>query len=388
MKIPFKYILRNFYSRKLTTTATVLGMTLVVVVFTVAFMMGMGIRKTLSVTGSENNALVVRKSSQGEISSIINREVADIISSLPQVAKSSEGKPLISTEPVVIFIQPKKGGGVSNLTVRGVTPVAFQIRDNIKLVEGKTFGFGSRELIVGKSISKRFNGVAIGDKVKLAGDMWTIVGVFDAGGSGFDSEVWGDSEQLLSAFQRTSYSTITFRLSDPKQIEQLKLQFDADKRLKQFTPEIERTYFSKQSNQTSGFIMGLGVFITLFIMVGAIIGAMITMFTAVANRTTEIGTLRALGFTRGSILISFLFESLLLSVVGCVLGLLISSTMSSMEVSTINFQSFSEIAFNFTLNIYIVLGAFAFSIFMGLVGGFLPSWRASRLKIIEALRAA
>lgn len=388
MKIPFNYIKRNFFSRKLTASITIAGVALVIFVFTVVLMMVFGLSKTLASTGSKQNAIVVRKSSQGEISSIIGRETANIISTLGQIAKSPDGKPLISAEPVIIFNQTKKEGGMSNVTVRGVTPVAFQIRDNIKLISGKMFSFGARELVVGNAIVKRFNGVALGDKIKLAGDMWTIVGIFDAQGTGFDSEVWGDSEQLLSAFQRSTYSSITFRLSDPSQISSLKTVFESDTRLKQFEPEIESVYFGKQSEDTSNFIGGLGIFITIIFSVGAIIGATITMYAAVANRSAEIGTLRAIGFGKGSILFAFLLESVLLSLIGGIIGLFLASFLSLVEISMLNFQSFAELAFSFSLDIIVIAISLGFALLMGIVGGFLPARRAANMTIIDALRGA
>ncbi|MBL7973370.1 MAG: ABC transporter permease [Candidatus Kapabacteria bacterium] len=389
MKIPFSYIYRNFLARKLTTFITVGGIALTVFIFAAVLMLAYGVEKTLVATGATNNVIVTRKASNGEISSIIDRETGNTILTLPAIAKSPDGKPLATADGVVVINLTKKSGGLSNVVVRGVQPAAFTIREKVKITQGKQFTWGSRELVVGKAIMERFEGAGLGEKIKMAGDMWTIVGVIEADGSGFDSEMWGDVEQLQQAFNRTSsFSTLTFRINDPSSIEALKMKFAGDPRLNQFEPEIEQTYYAKQSEMMALFINILGITITIIFSIGAIIGAMITMYAAVANRTTEVGTLRALGFQRGSILFAFLTESLLLSITGGLVGLVLASFLQFFTISTLNFASFSELAFSFALSPSIVITSLVFTLIMGFTGGFLPSWRASRLKIIEALRAA
>jgi ABC-type antimicrobial peptide transport system permease subunit len=388
MKIPFKYILRNFVARRLTTSITIVGIALVVFVFAAVLMMAYGINKTLAATGSDSNVIVTRKPSQNEISSIIDREAANVILSLPGIAKNSEGKPLASGEPVVVINQAKKGGGMSNVTVRGVSPEVFALRDQVKLREGKMFTFGARELIVGASIVSKFDGANIGNQIKFAGDMWTIVGIYEANGNGFESEMWGDANQLLSAFNRSAYSTITFRLASSGSLEAIQTAFAKEPRLQQYEPKIETKFYEEQSEQMSSFIKNLGLVITVIFSMGAIIGAMITMYGAVANRTVEIGTLRALGFQRRSIMIAFLTESLTLSFIGGGIGLVLASSLQFVKISALNFASFSELAFSFALSPMIVLLALSFSLLMGFVGGFLPSIRASQLQIVNALRAS
>ena len=388
MKIPFSYIIRNFVARKLTTSITVAGIALVVFVFAAVLMLAYGVQKTMVSTGSEQNVIVARKAATGEITSIIDRETVNNILTLPEVAKGADSKPMATTDAVIIINLNKKSGGMSNITVRGVSPQAFVIRDQVKLVEGRMFQWGSRELVVGGAIRQRFQGANIGDKVKFAGDQWTLVGVIDAGGSGFDSEMWGDIDQLLQAFNRTAFSTITLRLNNPSDLAQIKEKFKSDPRLNQFEPESESRYYQRQSEGLTGFISGLGLMITIIFSVGAMIGATITMYAAVANRTVEIGTLRALGFRRRSILTAFLTESMLISIVGGVLGLILASFLQFITISTMNFDSFSELAFSFALSWQIVLFTLLFSLIMGFVGGFLPSLRASRLQIVNALRAA
>ena len=391
MKIPLKYTLRNFKTRRLTTGITVTGIALVVFVFTAVLMLAAGIRKTLVATGSAENVLVARKAASGEISSIILNDTYNIMLSLPQVAKGSDARPIASGDVVVIINLTKIGtdGGISNVTVRGVSPAAFQLRPQVKIVEGRMFNWGAREVVVGSSISKRFEGVQIGSRIKFGGDAWTVVGRSEAGGTAFDSEIWGDVAQLQDAFSRTgSFSTITFRMTDPGQFESIKKAFEGDNRLQQFEPKTEQEYYEEQSKFMSIFIEVLGIFITVFFSVGAVIGAMITMYAAVANRTVEIGTLRALGFRRRSVLAAFMTESIIISLVGAAVGLFLASFLQLLTVSTLNFGSFSELEFSFTLTPDTITSALIFAVLMGLVGGFLPAVRAARLNIVNALRSA
>ena len=388
MKIPLKYTLRNMGTRRLTTGITVLGVALVVFVFAAVLMMAYGVQKTLVATGSDQNVLVARKAANGEISSIIDRETANIILTLPHIAKSSDGKPIASGEPVVIINLDKVGGGLSNVTVRGVSLQVFTLRPQVRLKEGRMFTWGARELVTGVSIAKNFAGSQIGNVVRFAGDNWTVVGILDSDGSGFDSEMWGDVEQLLDAFNRNAYSTLTFRLDQPDVFTEFASAFNKEPRLQQFEPKIERRFFEEQSELMAGFIRILGIFITVIFSAGATIGAMITMYAAVANRTVEVGTLRALGFRRRSVLAAFLAESILLSLIGGLVGLFFASFLQLFSISTLNFGSFSELAFSFALSPSIVISSLLFAVAMGLVGGFLPSVRAARLNIVSALRSA
>jgi ABC-type antimicrobial peptide transport system permease subunit len=346
-----------------------------------------GIQQTLSSTGSNDNVVITRKSSSGEITSIIDRATADLISTMPMIQKDETGKPLLTSDAVTIINAPKKdGGGLSNLAVRGVSENALKIRNKITIISGRMFTFGARELIVGKAIEERFSNIAIGNTIKFAGDNWVIVGIMDAEKSGFESELWCDASQLIQAFNRVDYSTLTFRISDNANIEQLKALFAGDKRLNQYEPENERKYFEKQSEAMRLFIQILGITITIIFSVGAMIGAMITMYAAVANRTTEIGTLRALGFQRMSILIAFLVESLITAFIGGFIGIGLASILQFYSISTLNFGSFSELSFSFALTSNVIQGALTFTGIMGFIGGFLPAVKASRMSILAALR--
>ena len=388
MQIPLKYILRSSVSRRLTTVITILGVALVVFVFSAVLMMANGVQKTLRSTGSDDNLIVVRKAALSEIMSIIDREAAGIVVNLPQVARFPDGRPMTSKEVVVIINLNKLGSpGISNVTVRGVEEAAFQLRPQVRIVEGRTFRAGAREVIAGAGITHRFAGAQIGEKVKFGGDFWTVVGIFDSEGSGFDSELWGDLDQIADTFKRSSLSTVTLRLKNPDDLSDVASTFETDNRLQYFVPKREKRFFEEQSEMMAKFIRILGIFITVIFSTGATIGAMITMYGAVANRTVEIGTLRALGFFRRSILLAFLIESLVLSLGGGLLGLGIASLLQFFTISTLNFGSFSELAFSFAISPEIVAISLGFSLLMGLAGGFLPAIGAARLNIVQALRA-
>jgi putative ABC transport system permease protein len=389
MKIPLTYIARNLKTRRLTTALTVTGVALVVFVFAAVLMMAYGVQKTLVSTGSENNVLVSRKASNGEISSILDGGTANIIFAMDQVARTADGSPMATKDVVTVINLPKVGlGGMTNLTVRGVSPQAFVIRPMIRLVEGRMFQHGAREIIVGSAAAKRIEGAQLQSKLKFGGDSWTVVGRFDAGGCGFDSEIWGDVDQLADALGRpNAFSTLTFRLQSPNEFEAFKAAFARDNRLQQFEPKPEKKFFEEQSETMALFIRVLGMFVTFVFSFGAAIGAMITMYAAVANRTVEIGTLRALGFRRRNVLAAYLLESLLLALIGGTVGVILASLLQFFSISTINFDSFAEIEFSFALSPRIIFYALFFSLIMGLLGGFLPAVRAARLKIVSALRA-
>lgn len=388
MQIPLKYILRSSSSRRLTTVITILGIALVVFVFTAVLMMANGVEKTLRSTGSDDNLIVARKAAMSEIMSILDRDAAGIISNMPLVASFADGRPMSSKEAVVIINLNKIGApGISNVIVRGVESAAFPLRPQVRIVQGRMFRGGAREVIAGAGITHRFTGAQIGEKMKFGGDLWTVVGIFEADGSGFESEVWGDSNQIMDAFKRSSFSTITMRLKQPDDLSEIAAAFESDNRLQYFVAKREKKFFEEQSEMMAKFIRILGIFVTIIFSTGATIGAMITMYGAVANRTVEIGTLRALGFFRRSILLAFLSESFVLSLAGGIAGLGLASLLQFFSISTLNFGSFSELAFSFALSPSIIATSLGFSLLMGLIGGFLPALRASRLNIIQALRA-
>jgi len=386
--IPFSYIARNLFARKLTTALTAGGMALVVYVFATVLMLAAGLKETLVATGQPDNVIVIRRGSQTEVQSGIDRASASIVESLPGIATGEDGSKLVSKEPVVLISLPKRdSGNPSNVIIRGVTPQGLTLRPQVKIVEGRMFRPGTSEIIAGHAIAQGFRGAGLGETLHFAQRDWTVVGVFDAGRTGFNSEIWGDAEQLLQAFRRLGFSAIVFRLADPDGFDKMKRAIDADPRLT-LDVKPETQFYADQSEGLAKFIYYLGSTISVIFSIGAIIGAMITMYSSVASRTAEIGTLRALGFSRTAILTAFLVEALLLGFVGGVFGLVAASFMQAVPISTTNFQTFSEIAFTFTLTPFIVLASLAFALVMGFIGGFLPAARAARLSIVDALRAA
>ncbi|MBL8349625.1 MAG: ABC transporter permease [Burkholderiaceae bacterium] len=386
--VPFAYIARNLWVRRVTTGLTAGGMALVVYVFATVLMMSEGIRSTLVATGQPDNVMVLRKGAGAEINSGIERGQAAILATLPGIATDALGRPLVSAEPVVLINLPKRSNGkASNVTVRGTSGLGLQLRPGVKIVEGRMFRPGTSEIVVGQATAAGFAGVEIGASLRFAGRDWQIVGRYDSGRSGFDSEVWGDAEQMLQAFRRNAYSIVVFRLADPVRFEATKALIEGDPRLAlEAKPEIR--FYAEQSEALATFINILGLSLAVIFSIGAVVGAMITMFAAVAQRTGEIGTLRALGFRRGAVLSAFLAESLLLAVLGGVVGLAAASGMQAVDVSTTNFQTFAELAFRFVLTPAIAAQTMGFALAMGVVGGFIPAWRAARLQIVDCLRAA
>ena len=388
MKIPFSYIFRNLWTRKITTLLTAGGMALVVFVFAAVLMLDAGLRKTLVSTGSRDNAIFLRQSSQTEIQSAVYRDQASLLETMREVARGADGTPLVSKETLVLTQIPKKGSDrPQNVVVRGLPTVGIQLRPQVHIIDGRWFRTGTSEIVVGRSIAEGFDGVGIGQKLRFAQREWTVVGTFDGGKSGFDSEVWGDVEQMMQAFRRTAYSSVIVRLNDRSAYANLEDDIKADQRLI-LDVKREPEFYAEQSKQLSSFISILGLTLSIIFSIGAMIGAMITMYAAVSNRTTEIGTLRALGFRRSSILVAFLLESVLLAIVGGVAGLALASFLQAFTITTMNWQSFSQLAFGFDLTARIVVVTLVFSVIMGLLGGFLPSVRAARLEIVDSLRAA
>ena len=391
MAVPLSYSFRNLWKRRLTTALTVSGMALVVFVFAAVLMMAEGLQKTLVETGSADNVVAFRKGSTSEVMSSVERHQASIVEMLPQVAVGTDGQRLLAREVAVLIALQKKGAektsSHSNVVVRGVQAASIPLRPQVKLVAGRLFRMGSSEVIVGSSIAKGFKGVGLQETLSWGMRTWTVVGIFDAGNTGFSSEIWGDVDQVMQAFRRPVYSMVIFRLQDPAAFPAAKAAIETDPRLT-LEGKRETRYYLDQSEMMAKFLRILGLSLTIIFSIGAVIGAMITMYSAVANRTAEIGTLRALGFLRRNILAAFLVESLLLGFIGGFLGLFFASFMQFITVSTVNFQTFSELAFKFKLTGAIILQAMAFSITMGLVGGVLPALRASRMNIVAALRAA
>jgi putative ABC transport system permease protein len=386
MAIPFSYSFRNLWTRKWTSILTAGGMALVTFVFAAVLMLAQGLQQTLIDTGSPDNVIVLRGGAETEVSSAIDRGSAALIEVQPEVAQDGRGESIASKEALVLVTVPKKGTNKpTNLVVRGVGSQAMNLRPQAKLIAGRNFRPGSREVIAGKSIAETVKGGSLGQTLSFALSQWNVVGVFDAGKTAFNSEVWGDADQLLSAFRRTTYSDVILKVPGHEAFEDLKDRLEKDPRLSvQVKREI--AFYQEQSEVMAKFIRILGLATTMFFSIGAILGAMVTMYSAVANRTGEIGTLRALGFKRGDILVAFLAESLLLGLIGGIVGVAGGSLLQLLTISTVNWTTFSELAFGFELTPSIAASTIAFAVAMGFVGGLLPAWRAARLKIVDALR--
>ncbi len=390
MKIPFSYNIRNLWARRLTTGLTVSGIALVVFVFAAVLMLAQGVQDTMVSTGTNDNVIILRKSAGSEMMSAVSRDQIGIITTFPEVSQMNDGKPFGSSDVVTIInINKKKTKDMGNVIVRGVTPSSFALRPQVKIKEGRWFQQGSAEIVIGNKIHDQFENVDIGSQIRIGTKLWTVVGVYDAGKTGFASEIWADADNIMLEFQRsTTFSSYTFKLKDVKDYEVIKTKLETEQRLQDLEVKREQDFYLEQSKGMSIFIKALGLVITIIFSFGAMIGAMITMYAAVANRTVEIGTLRALGFQRGSILFAFLVEALALSLIGGILGLIMASFMQFVSFSTTNFGTFSELAFGFSLSVQIVISTLIFSLVMGVVGGFLPAVRASRMNIINALRAS
>jgi len=386
MGIPFSYSFRNLWTRRLTTVLTASGMALVVFVFAAILMLSEGLRKTLVDTGSPDNVIVTRKGAGTEVQSGVERLQAAIVETGPEVAYGADGRRLLAKEMVVLVNLPKRGSNKpSHVVIRGIQASSLVLRPQVRVVAGRLPRPGSAEIMAGSSIARRFKGGGVGESLRFGMRDWTVVGIFDAGNSGFSSEIWGDGDQLMQAFRRPVYSSVTFRLADTRDFDRVKDRLEHDPRLT-LEARRETRYYADQSEMMAKFLRILGLSLTVIFSIGAVIGAMITMYAAVANRTSEIGTLRALGFQRRSILAAFLLESLLLGFAGGCAGLFLASFLQLLTISTMNFQTFSELAFSFALTFEIFWKSLLFSLVMGLVGGVFPAFRAARKNIVEALR--
>jgi len=386
MAVPLSYSLRNLWTRRLTTVLTVGGMALVVFVFATILMLAEGLQKTLVETGSYDNVVVIRKGAGSEVMSGVDRPQASVVEIQPEVATGPDGNPLLAKELVVLIALPKRDSGQkSNVVLRGIGNASLALRPQVRLVAGRLPRMGTTEVMTGRGIVRGFRGVGLGETLRAGLRNWRIVGIFDAGNTGFNSEIWGDADQFMQAFRRPVFSSVLFKLRDSADFNAMKARIEADPRLT-LEARRETRYYLDQSEAMAKFLRILGISLTIIFSLGAVIGAMITMYSAVANRTAEIGTLRALGFQRRNILLAFLVEALLLGFLGGALGLFFASFMQFLSVSTMNFQTFAELAFSFTLSPAIALEAMLFSLLMGFVGGVLPALRASRLNIVDALR--
>jgi putative ABC transport system permease protein len=389
MAIPLKYNLRNLVARKASTGMTTFVIGLVVAVFLSVLALVQGVTRTLSVTASTRNVIAMRVGSQAEMQSVITRDQADQIQALPGIERSSSGKPFASAELLTILNVPREDGKTfSNVQIRGMSPIGMEIRPGVKIVDGRMFTPATNEAIVSKKLSKRFASMKVGDTIKTGSFRWVVVGLFDADGSAYESEIWTDVTDLQQQTKRDIYSTVFVRLPDTEAASRFIETVKGDQRLK-LEGKTERKYYDEQMI-TADPIKALAFIVGFFTAISAAFGAMNTMYAQVSARTKEIGTLRAIGFSRRSILLSFVIEAIMLCFAGGALGVVFAFLFFKVFLTapkgTMNFRTFSEVLFNFRMTPELIAGGLVFALAMGLVGGFFPAFRAARLKITSALR--
>jgi putative ABC transport system permease protein len=388
MAIPFKYNLRNLLVRKVSTGMTVLVISLVVAVFLFVLALAQGVSRTLSVNASERNVLTMRIGSQAEMQSVVTRESVDRIRALPGIERTAAGEPLASPEMLTLVNIAREDGKKTNVQVRGMLPIGLEMRPGVKMIEGRLFRAGTNEAVVSKNLANRFAGMAVGNTLKSGSYQWTVVGHFDASGSAYESEIWTDAGDLQAQMKRPVFSTVFVRTTDPDAAKRYIETVKGDQQLK-LEGKTEKKYYEQQM-VTGAPIKVLAVLVGLFTAIGAAFGAMNTMYAQVAARTREIGTLRAIGFSRPSVYTSFVFEALVLCLAGGVLGtalaFILFNLLLTKPTGTMNWVTFSEVLFHFRITPPLVIAGIVFSLAMGLLGGFFPAWRAARLKIVNALR--
>jgi putative ABC transport system permease protein len=386
MAIPIKYNVRNMTLRKGLTIMTALGIALTVT--TAVFIMALlaGLQKAFKSTGNPLNVLVLRKGSTSELTGPFPQEDFQTLKTLSGIAKDQNGEPLVSGEITVVIVLPRKdGSGEANVTVRGLMQDGLELRPTVKLADGRWFTPGQREVVVSNSIRKRFMHSNVGDAVEFGKGSWKVVGVFDAGGMAYESEIWGDVNQMSSDFDRQGvYSSAYLRATDAVAADALKHRVSDDQRLK-LDGMLEPEYYATQT-KSGAVIQFIGWLVAAIMAIGSSFAAMNTMYAAVAYRSREIATLRVIGFSRPSILTSFVLEAVLLSLLGAIVGIILMLPFNGMTTGTQNQVTFSEVVFGLQMTPGVVTAAIIFAVIMGLFGGIFPAWHASRREILAALR--
>jgi len=388
MKIPFVYNYRSVMQRPVSTALTALGIGLVVAVFVAMLALANGFIAALVKTGSSDNVLLLRRGADSELSSEIPRDAISIISASPHIATGDDGRALVSPETYIVLNIPRAGGdafAVANVVARGVSDKAFAVRRNIKIIEGRRFASAQSEVCAGAKLAGRFANVNVGDVLRFSNRDWKVVCRFTAEGSSFESEIWGENEQFQNVFRGQGFQDVAFRLKDPGGFDEAKRSFLADQRL-QVDAHRESEFYASQSELLGNILRFLAIMITSIMAVGAVFGAVNTMYASVSSRTPEIAVLLTLGFQPRSVLASFLAESALIAFIGGIIGCLLALPINGVVTSTTNWASFSEIAFAFRVTPALLLAGVIFAVTMGVVGGFFPARRASKLPVIQALR--
>jgi len=388
MALPLVYNLESVRARWRTTIVAVLGIAGTVGVFVAMLALAKGFQAALITSGDPDNAFVRRAGATSELDSAITLDELRPLEDAAEVKRAPDGGALASPEVVVVAALPlKKTGTDANAQVRGVTPRALEVHEAVKVTEGRFFQKGLQEMVVGRNALRSYVGVAPGDSLRLGGTTWKIVGVMDSNGSAFDSEIWCDADLLNSTFQRPAgvYQSVTLRLTSRDALSALAARVAADPRLR-VQVERETDYYAKASRMMTNMILGLGSMVALVMGVGAVFAALNTMYSAVAERTREIATIRAVGFGGGAVVVSFVLEALFVSLAGGLVGCLVVLPLNGLTTSTMNFQTFSHLAFAFQVTPLLLGFGLVFALLMGVAGGVPPAVRAARLPVTAALR--
>ena len=384
MRIPLKYNLRSLWVRRVSTLMTALGIGLTVAVLVIMMALVRGLDATFVDTGYETDLVVIRKGSQNETNSYFNRDLFQTVKFLPEIARDENDQPWAVGELIVVINSERREGETSNIVIRGTSDLGFQMRPEVRIVEGRRHRKGVRELIVSQSLSRRFKNMALGDRLRISDNDWAIVGIFDASRTAYDSEIWGDYDEISLAWDRPIYVSILVRAASPQGVSEIQKRIEEDRRIQlQAIPQKE--YYRGQTISSIG-LKALGSFIGIVMGIGSCFAAMNMMYSTVMSRFKEIGTLRVLGFRKRSILASFLIEAILIALLGGLVGCLIALPVHGVSTGTTNFSSFSEVLFQFRITPSIVLLATGFAGLVGILGGFLPALRAARLQLLEVLR--
>jgi putative ABC transport system permease protein len=388
MAIPFIYSVRSIAVRKASSAMAVGGIALVVVVFVTLLSLAAGFQKVVTSSGSPQNIIVVRKGADAELQSQVLRETARIVSELPIVA-TKNGEKLVVFESVLIVARPKLGGGETNVAIRGIQPWARDVHTDVRVTQGRWCAPGTNEAVLGVGLARRLQDVGLGQTLTIGRNTWHIVGLFEAGGSSLESELWMDGDLLQSTFHRDGvFQSVLFRAagSPAEAVRELTALIDTDPRFRSVQAMTEKEYYEKQAKLMADLIIILGGILTAIMSIGAIVGATNTMYAAVSQRKREIGCLLAMGFSPESVWIAFMAESLLLAALGAIVGCTVSLLFNGMKTGMTNWATFSETAFEFHVTPEILVTAVILSLLMGFLGGVLPSFRAAWMKVVDALR--
>jgi len=384
MKIPIRYNIGSLWVRRTSTIMAVAGIGFTVSIAVTMMALVNGLESTFVTSGRPNHLVVIRQGSQNEINSYFSRDLFNTLRYLSGVAKTPAGEPLAAGENIVVINHTRLGGETSNITVRGTSEMGFRLRPEVKMVEGRVFRPGLREIVASRSLSRRFESLKVGDAIRFGRSDWKVVGLFDAGGAAYDSEIWADYEDSSGDWDRPSYSAVLLQAENAAAAADIQKRVADDQRINlQAIDQVK--YYADQTAASVG-IRALGWFIAVVMGIGASFAAMNMMYGAVMSRSKEVATLRALGFRRRHILASFMAESLMVGAAGGVLGCLLALPLHGISSGTANFQTFSEVLFNFRITPGIMARGLVYALLVGLLGGYLPARRAARARLIDVMR--